>query len=342
MEPWYLTREDLMSATDVKTSARNAAQLDGDAFMASRTCDRLLHRKFYPWTGTRYFDWPSRPASRTWRLWLGEFDLTSLDSVTNNDGSVIPLGNVFLNPQDGPPYSSLEINQGTSSAFSSGSTQQRAVALAGTWGWANDQQPAGTLTSGINALVTQPVTVSDSSLVGIGSLLTVGTERMIVTGKAQASTTATLGADLAVSAGATAVTVSNGALVNVGEVILIDAEYLQVVDKAGNVLTVKRAVSGTVIAPHTSGATIYAPRSLTVVRAQTGTTAASHNNGDTVTAWAPPAPVHNLASALAVSYAQQRTDGWTKPGTSKSAQSALNELIEQVKGAYGRFRMETV
>lgn len=336
MDPWYATREDVMSGADVKASARTASQVDADIEAATRTVEQLLHRKFFPWTGVRYFDFPAGQSAASWRVWFDQFDLTSLTAVANGDGSSIPVPNVFLNPQEGPPYTYAEVSLATSSAFAAGSTWQRALAFTGVWGYANAQAPAGTVVGGVNGSVTS-LGVSDSSLVGVGSLLTVGAERMRVTGKGLVDTTADLGADLAASAGITSVLVSSGALVNTGEFITVGAEMMQVVDKAANTLVVKRAVSGSVLATHTNGDAVYAPRTLTVERASTGTTAASHSNADPVTVWVPPGPIRNLTQATAIATQQQRSGGWTK-----TAAAALDELTDQVKAAYGRYRTAVV
>lgn len=336
MKPWYATREDVMSATDVKTSAHNGPQVDADIDSASRAVENMLRRYFYPWTGTRYFDYPGEQYVRGWRVWFEPFYLTSLTSVTINDGTTIPVGNLFLNPQYGPPYSYAEVNLSTLSSFSAGSTWQRALAFTGLWGDHNNQAVAGTLTAGVNASATS-VGVSDSSLVGVGSLLTVGAERMQVVDKALVSTTATLSGDLAQSAGADAVTVSDGTLIHSGELVTVGSEIMQVYQVAGNVLTVKRAVQGTTLAAHTSGALLYAPRTLTVSRAATGTTAASATQGAAVTVWEPPGQIRTLTVAMAVATNQQRIGGWTKESA-----AALNDLISQAQSGYGVRRTAAV
>jgi hypothetical protein len=333
---WYATREDVMSATDNKTSARMTADIDRDLESASRLVESLTHRVFYPWTGTRYFDYPGDQLSRAYRIWFGQFDLLSVTSITNGDASTVTVGNVFLNPQDGPPYTSVEVNLATTSAFAAGSTWQRAVAVTGVWGYSNDQTPAGTLAEDVDGTETG-IDVSDSSLVGVGSLITVGSERMAVTGKSQLTTGTTLAGDLTASAANVAVTVASGAAVNVGERIRIDSETMQVVDKASNTLTVQRAVDGSVLAAHTTGATVYAPRTLTVVRGSAGTTAGTAANGAAITVWNPPGPVRELTVALALTAQQNRATGYGKADT-----NATSHLERQVVALYGRLRKAAV
>lgn len=330
MDPWYATREDVAAAPDVKASAYASAQIDADLESASRTAERLLRRKFFPWTGTRYFDFPDQQSTATYRIWLRQYGLISLTSITNGDGTALSTSTVFLEPQDGPPYESVEADLSASTLFTSGPTWQRAIAFNGLWGWTNDQQPAGVVVTGINAL-TPSVVVSGSSAIGVGSLLTVGSERMRVTDKTLSTTGATLGGDIASSAGVVAVPVSSGSTFVAGEVVTINSESMLVVNVTGNTLTVKRAVQGSVLASHTAGATVYAPRTLTVERGATGTTAASANAQTAITTWIQPGPVKTLTIALAVAANQQRIGGWTK-----AKSDALNDLIAQTKTVYRR------
>lgn len=331
VEPPYATREQLAAATDVKASALSAAQLDADLAAASRTVEAILHRKLYPWSGTRSFDFPQRGAT-SWRVWFDQYTLIALDSVANGDGTALSPAGLFLDPQDGPPYASAQVDLGTTAAFASGDTWQRALGFTGLWGDSNQQNPAGTLTASITS-GTVVLGVSDSSLLGVGSLLTVGSERTLVTGKGLADTTATTTADLDVKAASTLIPVTGGT-VHAGEVITVGSERMQVTDVAGSNLIVKRAVDGSVLAAHTLGAAVYAPRAVTVVRAVTGTAAASANNGASITVWAPPPPLGQLAVAIAVAVAQQRTGGWTK-----TASAALDELTDQTRQMFGRYRL---
>lgn len=65
----YCSREDVMRALDSKLTARNATQIDRAIEAAAQSIDALTHRRFYPWTGTRYFDWPNFQYARPWRPW---------------------------------------------------------------------------------------------------------------------------------------------------------------------------------------------------------------------------------------------------------------------------------
>jgi hypothetical protein len=96
------------------------------------------------------------------------------------------------------------------------------------------------------------------------------------------------------------VPVASGSAFAVDEAILIDAERMLITDIAGNNLIVKRGWDGTVLAPHTTGAHVYAPRSLAVRRAVLGTIASTHTLGTAVARWDPPGPVNQLTIAEAL------------------------------------------
>lgn len=340
---WFCTREDIRSALDAESAARSDAQLDRALDAAARAVVSRCNRSFVPTLATRYFDWPSEQTSRSWRLWLNQNDLISATLVTSA-GVTVPSTDYYLEPvNSGPPYTHIETRLDRPSAWSAGDTHQRAIAITGLWGYSDDQVPAGALAGAINASTTA-VTVTDSSIVGVGHLLTVGAERMTVTGKSLAATGQTLQTPLIAKNNDQQVVVTSGAAFHAGETITLGAERMQVRDITGNTLLVDRAVDGTTLAAHT-GTTIYAPRLLTVVRAAAGTTAASALDAAAVTRWAPPGLVHQLAVAEAQNWLLQeqagylRTTGGSSGGSigKEATLGALKDLREQVdQSVYAR------
>jgi hypothetical protein len=327
---WYTTREDVMSAQDIKSVAYASRDIDRAIESGARSVEGLLHRAhLYPWLGTRSFDYPGSSDSPWWRIWLGQFSLISLASIANSDGTSVPIANTFLQPISGPPYTHVDINRGTSSSFSPGTTTQRSVSLTGLWGYANDEETAGTVVEDLDTTETG-VDGSAMPTVGVGSLIRVDSERMLVTDKTWLTSGQT--GSLAVQNSAQSLTVANGAAFLAGETLLIDAERVRVVDVAGNVLIVRRAVDGSTLAAHTS-ATVYALRLLTVQRGAGGTTAATHTNGATVNRWIPPGLAAELNLAYAVDHLLQRQSGYARTTGSGEAERELNgraiRVIEQ-------------
>lgn len=339
---WYATREDIMRALDVKESTRNRRQIDDTLEAASRSVDGLCHRRFYPVQATRYFDWPARPAGgyTPWILRLNESELISVTSVISG-GVTIPLDDINLEPnRSGPPFTRVEVKLSTSAAFGGGSTYQRDVTITGLWGYRNTESVLGATTGSMDtAQTTVAVDGATSADVGVGSVLRVDSERLLVTGRRQLSTgqTGTLGA----GKGDIALTVADGTAFAPDEVLLLDSERVRVDDIAGNTLTVERAYDGTVLAAHT-GATIYAPRTLTVTRGALGTTAATHGSGSTVYQWQPPGLIRQLVKAEAIWALLQERSGWFRNASSSGrsapemTRTAIDALRDHAYTEHGR------
>ncbi|MFF3511535.1 hypothetical protein [Streptomyces sp. NPDC002573] len=339
---WYATREDIMGALDVKETTRNRRYIDQALESASRSVDSLCHRRFHPVLGTRYFDWPARPAGgyTPWILRLDDSELISVDTLSSG-GRVITSDDYNLEPnRTGPPYSRVEIKLSTNAAYGGGSTYQRDVTITGLWGYRLTESTAGALAASVDGTQTTiNIDGPTSAAVGVGSVLRVDSERLIVTERRQLSTgqTGTLGGGKS----DVSLPVLNGAAYAVDEVLLLDSERVRVDDIAGNTLTLERAYDGTVLAAHTA-ATIYAPRTLVVTRGALGTTAATHATSAPVAVWMPPGLVRELTKAEAITQLTQERSGWfLKAATSgqsagKVSADALKTLRDQVFAEHGR------
>lgn len=318
---WYATREDVKSALDVMETARNDSQVDRALENASRSVEGLTHRRFYPELATRYFDWPNGQYARAYRLWLDANELISATTFISG-GTTISANDYFLrraDDKDEPPYTYVEVDLSSSAALSSGSTHQRAISILGLYGYKNETMPAGAVAEAVDISETA-VDVSDSSLVGVGSLLTCESERMTVTGKSSLLVTTITGASLTAVNSDVTIGVTSGPAFHTGEIITVDAERMRVVDVVGNNLVVKRAWDGSVLATHTTGASIYAPRTLTVVRASLGTTAATHADTTALTRQVYPGPVVSLTVAYALNELLQESSGYARvAGTGENA-----------------------
>lgn len=305
---WYTTREEVADAFDVREAAHRSAQIDSAIASASDDIDGWLNRHKHglaPRIATLYFDWPGRNYSQPWRLWLDENELISLDSLTAG-GVAIASSDYFLEPvNSGPPYTYIEIDLSSSGSFTNSGTAQRAIQGVGLWGIHDDQTPAGALAAAVVSTTATTVDVTDSNAVGVGHLLKVDSERMIVTNKAPLATGQTLASGMDASKADVVVDVADGTQIKLGETILIDSERMKVVDITGNNVTVTRAYDGSVLAAHNLGATIYAPRRLTVERGARGSTVATHLIAAAVTVWDTPDLVRDLARAEAITRLEQ-------------------------------------
>ncbi|MFD8234000.1 hypothetical protein ACFV20_19230 [Streptomyces sp. NPDC059696] len=344
-EPWYATREDVMRALDVKLTARSTRQIDRALQSASRDIDSLCHRRFYPETATRSFDWPGSQYRPSWRLWLDDQELISLTSITSG-GTAISPDDVVLYPLSGAPYSRVETNLGTSAAWGGGDTHQADVTITGLWGYRLDETTVGALAADVASTTATTITVNGpaSAELGVGSILRIDDERMIVTGRSMVDTGQGFGDSMTAAKNDVSIGAADGTAYAVDEVILRDSERMLIVDIAGNTLTVERAWDGSVLAAHTDSA-IYAPRALTVVRGALGTTATTHDSAASVRRWNPPGLVRDLTIAEALNRVTNEQAGYARTrrtsGGGASTDQALTArdlpaLREQVYNAHGR------
>ena len=339
MGVFYTTRESVKQALDAAETARNDAQVDRAIESGSRAIEALTHRVFYPQTATRYFPWPHPRYRSAFRLWLDADELVSVTSLVAG-GITIPATDYFLEPvNSGPPYTSIEIDLGSSSAFSAGATWQRAIAVTGVFGHSADSAPAGALAEALDNSETG-VDVTDSSLVGVGSIIKVDDERMVVTDSGMLDTGQNASALTASSSDESITGITAGTIAS-GEVILVDAERMLVVDVSGTTLTVKRAWDGSTLASHAGATDIFAPRTLTVERGALGTTATTHLTATAVTRHVVPALVRDLNIAEAINQLQQEGSGYARViGEGENAREgtgrSLFDLRRDVVAAYGR------
>ncbi|KUF18462.1 hypothetical protein [Streptomyces silvensis] len=347
MGVWYATREDVMRALDSKLTARNSAQVDRALESASRDIEALCHRRFYPELGTRLFDWPNAQGARPWRLWLDDSELVSVIALSSG-GTVIASTDYLLEPnRSGPPFNRLEIDLDSNAAFGGGDTHQRDISITGLWGYRDDETAAGALAAAVSSASATTIAVDGpaAAVLGVGSVLRIGTERLLVTGRVMVDTGQSLGGSgLTAQANAVSVAVSDGAAFAVDEVLLVESERMLVVDIAGNTLTVKRAWDGSVLATHDAGVDIYASRALAVARGALGTTAATHSLAAAVQRWDPPGPVRDLTIAEAVTQVTSESAGYARTrksgegGTSERSMdaTALSGLRQRVYASHGR------
>lgn len=340
-EPCTVTREAVKKALDVKGTSRSDDDVDRAIQAGSRAAEGLLHRVFYPRDTTRYFDWPSYQYAYPWRIWLDAWELAAIPTSVTTGGIAIPLANLNFEPvNSGPPYTYFEINRATNSAFGIGTTPQRDVAVTSTFGFDLNAAGAGALAAAMSDTTTEAATVTNSAAAGVGDVLVVGSERMLLADKALASTGQTQQGTISSSTADQMLGVQNGAGFAVGETVTLDAETMLVTNVVGNSLLVKRGWDGTTPATHT-GATIYAPRSWTVTRGAFGTTAATHLNGSAISRYTPPSLVTQLALAEAENNLLQAVSGYARTvGAADNARpvsgQSLADIRAQAYAQYGR------
>lgn len=329
MLPWYVTREAVARSLDVKLTARSTAQIDRAIEGACRDVEGDLLRRFYPTRATYTFP---RPCGSSIFVELDlNMDIVALDSLTVDGVAQTAPADYRLMPIGGPPYHEIRFT----TPLGASAYNERPIEAAGTWGHENRTEPAGALAAAVGTTTATTVDVTDSAAVGVGDLLTVGTERMLVTGKSMLTTGQAMQGALSASTTETGLAVTDGTAFAVDEVLLVDSERLLVVDIAGNTLVVKRAWDGTVLAGH-AGATVFAARRLTVQRGATGTTAATHSQGAAVVRQAYHGLLVAYSAALAQSYALAELAGQTSAEaaniqtTLQAARSAARQALQRI------------
>jgi hypothetical protein len=339
----YASREDVKRALDIVETARADDQIDRALASASDTVEGLLHRRFYPEVRTQTFDWPD-PLGTTsfpWTLYFDRHDVTAVTTLSS--GSVIAAGDFFLLPDDGPPYTRLELDVDDSATFERNSAGQRSITVEGTFGYSDDTTAAGTVVTAINSSITT-IDISDgTALVGVGDLLLIEDERVTVTEKGFMAPASAPELTAAVALGSSvSIDVTDGTEFVPGEVLLIDSERMLIIDINGDTLAVKRAWDGSTLAAHSLAAPVLVQRRLTVVRGVLGTFAASHSTVAVAKHIVPPM-VRSLAIAEAMALLLQERTGYARvigqgEGESEVRGVGLADLRDQAINAYGRKR----
>jgi hypothetical protein len=338
----YASVEDVEDALDVFETTRARSQIRRVLNTATDSVETLLSRRFYPEVRTQTFSWyddlgtPDQP----WTIWLDRHEVISVTSITTGeDNESIPSSGYFLKPDDGPPYTRVELDTEGSFNFETRSAYQNSVSIAGKYGYWDKSEPAGTLVGSVDNSTTA-ITASNGALMGVGNLISIGTERVVVTDRGWISSGQTITADVS-AAGSDTITVSSGAAFNARELIIVDGERMLITDVTGNVLTVKRAWNGSSLAAHSATTLVYVSRALTVIRGVLGTTAASHTDGDALTKFYVPDLVRDLTIAEAMAQLiQERTSYARTIGAGEGEREVrgvgLADLRERAVYAYGR------
>lgn len=336
----YCTVEMVQDTLDQADAPRLNRIIAAGCRSAARELEGKLHRRFYPHTATQYLD-PRQVSGAT--LWVNHMDFEILTlTALSVDGVTFTEGTDYYLDYAAPPYIAVRLLRDGGRSWS---TDERGNVAVGEFGGSAATEPAGELAAAVASTSVLTATVSDSSLVGVGDLLTVDTERLLVQSKAHTTTTATVTGTVDDEESATTIPVSSGALVHAGETILVGSERMLVEDVVGNDLIVKRAQHASVLAGHVNGAVVYAPRVVTVKRGAAGTTAATHLSGAMLVRNAPPSQVVTAALALAINTLEQGKAGYSRTagvgdnrrqtgGT--GIQAAVAAAVDAAYVSYGR------
>ena len=318
MQPPYATVEQVTDSLEIAHTAYAKDRILAKLGTATRSVESLTHRRFYPEQRTILLDWPTYNYSPTWEIDLGDNELISVSQVLSGGTNI--TADVLLRRGDDkaePPYSALQVDLSTSSAFTGGTTFQQSITIAGLFSGDKDTDTSlagGVLSGGINSSVTAMVInpVSGYYTPGIGSLVLMGTERILLTNRRMSVISGnTLTGNIDAVQSTKSIGVTDGTAFATGETILIDSERVKINDIAGNNLIVDRAFDGSALASHTSTTAIYGLRTFTGVRGVLGSTAASHSDAVSAYVHEYPSLVNELCIAETVVMLSQNAGGYT-------------------------------
>ena len=259
----YCTRIDVMAATDIKLTIDNARLVDSAIEAAADEADRLTKRRFWNAVETNSYDWPNFQRAYPWRIWLDAKEIADKDGtgplgvapvlktgVQSSSPVTIPGDALFWQPRNyGPPWDAVELSRADVLQLrpvghaAGGRLAPGARRLLDGGEGGRDARRGGQLHHG------DDVTVSDSSVLGVGDVLIAGTEQLLVSDQAMADTgQAQIGAQCSTALeNDNVLQVADGTQVHAGEILQLDAEWMLAEAVTGNFVTVQRAVLGTVL-----------------------------------------------------------------------------------------------
>jgi len=132
----YVTYDDLKTYLGI-TGTGDDALLKRICTGASHIWDTLARRRFYEEQATKYFNFQT-----AYELFVAPEDLLSVTTLTNGDGNAISSSDFYLYPLNRYPKLWIEIARSSGTYFTYSTTRQRAISVAGLWGWHNDYDHA--------------------------------------------------------------------------------------------------------------------------------------------------------------------------------------------------------
>jgi hypothetical protein len=324
-------------ALDVKMASYTTEQVDRAICAAADAVEDLTQRKFYPLDTTRKWDWPNFQYAYPWRVWFDNFELAAIPTLVTTGSFlptpiVIPIGACIFQPvNEGPPFTRMELRRDMNYGFGNNPTPQLDIAITGTYGYWTKTRPAGATAASVG-LPDLTVTVSDGYNVGVGDVMIIGTERMIVTDANYIDTTITYTGVATASQADNVISVADGTKFVVGEVLQVGAEWMLILAITGNNLTVRRAWDASLLTTH-SGGTLFARRLLSVQRGALGTTAATHTSAAPIVVNDVPGLVRELAIAEASVWVSQEPTAYSgaaapqKPTTAGRGGYSVSEPV---------------
>jgi hypothetical protein len=299
-----------MRALDIRQAAYSRERIDRAVLSGAEAVDSITQRRFFYDTTTHSWDWPNFQYAAPWRVWFDSHEMAGAPSLFVT-GSLLPVpvviapGQYIMQPvNDGPPWTYIELRRDLNSAYGYNETPQNDIAITGPFGYWMRTRAAGSLAASVSTTGITTIMVNDGVSVGVGDVVNVDSERMIVYDSNYTDTTITFGGLSTAQANDNIVNVADGTQFARDEIIQVDSEWMLIQAIQGNNLIVKRGYDASVLSAHTGG-TIWARRSLSVLRGALGSVAATHTDGAAIAVDETPGLCRQLAIAEAVVWLTQ-------------------------------------
>ncbi len=172
---WYVSLEAVKRELEI-THTDHDAMLKDFIAQASDTFERMTKRHFIPVTATYDYDWEDSLV-----LFLRD-DLLSVTTLSDDSGTIEAADYVLYgarNNPNNPPYFKIVLNS-TQDFFYYNDVRQKAISVAGEWGYCNDYEDTGA------TVIDNPLSNSATTLeVAFGKLetgwsLLIGSEQIFV------------------------------------------------------------------------------------------------------------------------------------------------------------------
>lgn len=315
-----------MAAAGAAYSLRYITTVDTAIAATSDDLEAPPARRLYPLTNqTISYNWPpTDPDSNTRELWLNH-DFVSITSLTAG-GTTISSSDYVLKPVTGPPYYKIELKDTASNFLTANTDRINAIVIVGTTGHSIDKTLRGTCQY-VSATGTE-IVLSVDNTVGVGSLLNINSEWMQTRERYWNLTSDKLAANLTAASDSQTVTLETAAAgYCAGETVMVGTEKMLVTNYENSVLTVQRAVDGTVLAAHSTGDRVSKWNRFKVERAAIGSTAAAHGGGDSVYSWDWPPLYNQLTIAKSIALVQSTAAGF-------ASDVAIGEDIDKLQARF--------
>jgi hypothetical protein len=263
--------------------------------------------------------------------------MLALISLVNDDDTIADT-DYILQPDNrhwpNGPYSSIEVDP-EATELSVFFDEKASVAVTGRWGLYEETADTGAELAAQQTDSAVSLQVNDGSKLSPGAVLSIGSEQELISGYDTPVTGITT-LNGTIDAVQETIILTSGAAATIGEIIRIGVEQMRILDISANTLYVQRHWNKTLGAAHTSAAAVDVYRKFVVARAVNGTTVAAHGSGAAISRYLVPADVLFLCKEIATLMLHKAETGYA----GKSGNADLGTVY--YNDAFPRYDLERI